>query len=325
MNRLPFAGPFRSNLEGIFGYLMEPIVLVTGGAGFIGTHLVRALSGRQREIVVLDDLSAGHVDGLPTGTRVIQHDISDPSTPDVVARISPAIVIHAAAQVSVARSMGDPQRDLEVNVIGTRHVVDGARSAGTRRLVFLSSGGAIYGETDDATEDDPPRPASYYGVHKWVAERYVMLSGVSHGIARLANVYGPEQRADLEGGVAAIFAQALATDRELTIHGDGRQRRDFIHVDDVARAIALMVESRRDGVWNVGTGLGTSVVDLLGTMERVAGRSAQRRFGPARLGDIRSSTLRVDRIRNELGWHPRVGLETGLATVLPGQPAPKHP
>lgn len=291
------------------------MILVTGGAGFIGSHVVDALLAVGEEPVVLDDFSTGDGANLPANVDVVEADIADPG---VVARIStlrPRAVIHAAAQVSVAASMEDPARDLAVNVGGTANVLAGARSAGAERFVFLSSGGGIYGETDGAAEDTLSRPKSYYGAHKYLAERYVEMDGISYAIARLANVYGPRQRTDLEGGVVAIFAERLREGLPVTINGTGEQSRDFVHVADVVDALLLMADSRLDGTWNVGTGRAVSVLELLRALEAEIQPAVEVRHGPARYGDVRRSRLSIEAIERDLGWRPGYDLAKGVATM----------
>ena len=287
-------------------------VLITGGAGFIGSHIARGVAARGWDPVILDDLSTGSRAAIPTGVELVLHDISRSDTADVVALIGADVVIHAAAQVSVARSMADPARDRAVNVVGTERVLEGSERGGAQRIVFLSSGGAVYGEASGAAEDDAPRPASYYGAHKWVAERYVELSRIPHGIARIANVYGPGQRSDLEGGVVAIFKERLLAGDAIVVHGDGEQVRDFIHVEDVVDAVLAMASSERSSTWNVGTSRETSVLGLLYETEGVLRRTATVTFGPARPGDVRRSSLDIGRIRSQLGWRPRLTLAEGL-------------
>lgn len=307
-------------------------VLVTGGAGFIGSALVRALVGRGDSVAVLDNLSSGSAAAVPAGCELVQADIADATSVDAVASLAPEVVIHAAAQISVVQSQADPERDRQVNLVGTAHVLEGARRAGAHRFVFLSSGGAVYGETSGASEQDLPVPASYYAIHKLAAEHYVAVSsaasgggsavsGMSYAIARLANVYGPGQRADLEGGVVAIFASALSSGAPVTIYGSGEQRRDFVHVADVVTAVLAMVDaavpaSRAGGTWNVGTGESTSINELLSVMESAAGVTVERRFAPARAGELQDSRLLISRIHDDLGWSPSVSLADGVRTVL---------
>lgn len=298
-------------------------VLVTGGVGFIGSHVVDRLLAAGATPVVLDDFSGGNRANLPPGVEVIEADVADPATADRVAAAAPVAVVYAAAQVSVPRSLADPARDRAVNLLGTAHVIEGARRAGERKVVFLSTGGGIYGETvEPADEECLPRPKAFYSVHKWAAERYLELSGLPYAIARLANVYGPRQRSDLEGGVVAIFAERLAAGEPISVYGNGGQRRDFVHVDDVTAAILAMLGSRTHGMWNVGTGRATTIDELLAAAERVCGAAAEVTRHPAHAGDVFSSCLAVGKIERELGWRPTVSLDVGLRTLRPATPSP---
>jgi UDP-glucose 4-epimerase len=211
--------------------------LVTGGAGFIGSHIVDALVEAGCRTTVIDDVSTGSATNLNAAASLVTHDIADPDVARLVEEIAPEVVIHAAAQASVPLSMEDPARDRSVNLDGTRHVLEGARRAGVKRIVFLSSGGAVYGSTDGATEMTVPAPESYYGIHKLAAEAYVALSGIPYANLRLANIYGPRQRPGLEGAVVAVFSSRVASGLPVKIHGDGQQSRDFVYVADVVGAV----------------------------------------------------------------------------------------
>lgn len=291
-------------------------VLVTGGAGFIGSHIVDALVARGDEVVVLDDLSGGSRDNLPPGVPILEIDVADPASVKMIAGARPPAVVHAAAQVSVAHSMADPARDREVNVVGTAHVLEGAKQAGCERVVFISTGGAIYGETSGAGEAAMPRPKSYYSAHKYLAERYFEMSGLSYGIARLANVYGPRQRSDLEGGVVSIFSERLQAGEPIVIQGSGQQYRDFVYVADVVSAVLAMLDSRLDGTWNVATGRPTTVLELLAALETRIAPATTIRHEASRPGDLFASVLLNDQIRQDLGWQPRFDLAAGLDDML---------
>lgn len=291
-------------------------MLVTGGAGFIGSHVVERLVADGEPVVVLDDLSEGSAAFLPAEAELVTADVADLATRDLIAHLRPRAIIHAAAQISVPRSMVEPARDRAVNLVGTEHVIAAAQACGGVRVVFLSSGGGIYGETPaPAAEDAPPRPKSYYSVHKYAAEQYLELSGLPYATARLANVYGPRQRAGLEGAVAAIFAERLQAGLPVAIHGDGEQRRDFVHVTDAADALVALLRSPLNGVWNVGSGQPVTINTLLATAERVFGPAVAVRYVPARAGDVTTSTLDVRMIARDLGWRARVDLEAGLRTL----------
>ena len=291
-------------------------VLVTGGAGFIGSHLVDRLRAGGANPVVLDDFSGGALGNVPDGTPVVHIDVSDPASIERIADLRPDAIVHAAAQVSVPRSMAEPERDRAVNLIGTANVIEGAHRAGGSRIVFLSTGGGIYGETiEPATEESLPRPKAFYSVHKYAAERYLELSGLPYAIARLANVYGPRQRSDLEGGVVAIFAERLAAGQPITIFGTGEQRRDFVHAADVVDALLIMLSATENGMWNVGTGRPTTINELLREAEAIFGpATAVERF-PTRAGDVFSSCLAVDKIARDVGWRPSLSLADGLRTL----------
>jgi UDP-glucose 4-epimerase len=291
-------------------------VLVTGGAGFIGSHVVDQLGRAGARAIVLDDFSSGDPANLPAGVEVIRADIANPEVIAAIAAARPDAIVHAAAQVSVPRSMADPDRDRAVTRVGTEHVLAGAQAAGGARDVFVSTGGGIYGETPEpATEQTLPRPKAYYSIHKYAAERYLELSGLPYAIARLANVYGPRQRSDLEGGVAAILAERLAAGLPITIYGTGEQRRDFVHVTDVVRALVAMLHSDANGMWNVGTGAMTTVNELLRATERVFGAATAVTYAPSRAGDVFQSCLAIDAIQRDLGWAPTLSLAEGLRTL----------
>lgn len=292
------------------------MILVTGGAGFIGSHIVRALVESGMDVVVLDDLSSGSSCNLPSGVRLIQADVSDARVSGVITELRPSAVIHAAAQVSVSSSVLDPARDRAVNVEGTANVISGSLKAGVERFVFLSSGGAVYGECDGASEFTLPKPASYYGAHKYLAERYLELSGLSYATARLANVYGPGQRAGLEGGVVAIFLEKLLGGDHITINGTGSQSRDFVYVSDVGDAVLTMLDSCLNGTWNVGTGLSTTILDLLLVLEDELGTTPSKSHVPPRPGDVENSRLLPDKFCKDLGWTPRHSLSSGLKQTL---------
>jgi len=291
-------------------------ILVTGGAGFIGSHIVDALRDRGDELIVLDDFSSGRRGNVAPSVELIDADIALSRTIDVIANVKVDAVVHAAAQASVPRSMADPKRDRAVNLLGTEHIISGAKRADAHRVVFLSTGGGIYGNTGEpATEKSLPRPKAFYSVHKYAAERYLELSGMGYAIARLANVYGLRQQSNLEGGVVAIFAEGLATRQPITIYGTGEQRRDFVHVQDVVGALLRMLDSGTNGMWNVGSGQATTINALLATMEDAIAPASAVRYEAARIGDVFSSCLSVEKIEKELGWRPEISLADGVAML----------
>jgi len=290
--------------------------IVTGGAGFIGSHLVDRLVAEGLEVLVIDDLSTGRAGNVPDGTELAVRDIAEGRLEALFRRWRPDVVFHLAAQASVSRSVQDPARDMAVNVLGTHHVAGAARDRGAR-LVFVSSGGAIYGETRRAaTELTPPAPMSYYGVHKLAAEGHVILAASEHAILRPSNVYGPRQVGGLEGAVVAAFIEQARGDQILEIHGSGAQSRDFIHVTDVVEALwQLSGPTAPNGTWNVSSGRSISVADLAAVIERAIGHPLARRHARRRAGDVDRSAISAARLRR-LGWKPTVGLARGVRELL---------
>ncbi|HEV8601912.1 MAG TPA: NAD-dependent epimerase/dehydratase family protein [Gaiellaceae bacterium] len=288
--------------------------LVTGGAGFIGSHVAEGLLARGDEVVVLDDLSNGKRENLPEGARFVEGDICD-SQNGLFAEFRPEVCFHLAAQVDVRVSVARPEHDGRVNILGTVQLLEAALEHETQ-IVFSSTGGAIYGECEGpATEDAPRRPLAPYGVSKLAGEEYLAaynrLHGTRHVSLRFGNVYGPRQDPHGEAGVVAIFFNRLASGETPRIFGDGRQTRDYVFVGDVVRA-TLAAEQRDGGVYNVGTGRETSVLELFELCRRVAGKDVEPAFAPPRPGELERSVLDPGRAVDELGWRPERNLEEGL-------------
>jgi len=287
---------------------------VTGGAGFIGSHVVDALVARGDEVHVVDNFATGRRENLNEAATLSELDIREPLA-GLFEEIQPELVVHLAAQADVGTSVERPLFDAEVNVVGTLNVLEAARPHGAQ-LVFSSTGGAIYGECERAArEEDERRPLSPYGTAKLAAEEYLAtwnrLHGTRHVALRFANVYGPRQLAKLEGGVVAIFTDRLRAGEGVTIFGDGEQTRDYVYVGDVVAAVLAAV-GRDGGVFNVGTGTETSVNELFDGVRRVAGVESKPTHAPARAGDVLRSFLDVSRSERELGWRPQTPLEEGL-------------
>jgi UDP-glucose 4-epimerase len=283
--------------------------VVTGGAGFIGSHVADALVARGDEVTVVDDLSTGRREHVNEAATLLVHDVREPFEVDA------DVVYHLAAQADVGTSMERPGFDAAVNVVGTVNALEAARAAGAQ-LVFTSTGGAIYGDVArPADEEAERRPVSAYGIAKLAAEAYVggwnRIHRSRHVVLRLANVYGPRQSAALEGGVVSIFMERLARGEETLVFGDGKQSRDFVYVGDVVAAV-LAGGAAAGGIFNVGTGIETSVNDLHRLCARTVGVDAQPRHMDARPGDARRSILDAGRAGRELGWRPQVPLEEGL-------------
>jgi UDP-glucose 4-epimerase len=288
--------------------------VVTGGAGFIGSHVVEALLARGDEVTVVDDLSRGRRENVPEEARLVEHDIREGLEP-LFDEARPEVCFHLAAQVDVRVSVDRPVHDADVNVLGTVAVLEAARRHDAQ-VVFASTGGAIYGECDrPAPESAERRPLAPYGVSKLAGEEYLAaydrLYGGGHVSLRYGNVYGPRQDPHGEAGVVAIFLGRLAAGEAPRIFGDGTQTRDYVYAGDVAQA-TLAALGRNGGVYNVGTGAETSVVELYELCRRVAGSSLEAEPAAARLGELQRSVLDVGKAERELGWRPGVSLEEGL-------------
>jgi UDP-glucose 4-epimerase len=288
--------------------------VVTGGAGFIGSHVVDALLARGDEVHVLDDLSKGRRMNVPAGAELYEADVRG-EVHGVFGAARPEVCFHLAAQADVRVSVERPDFDAEVNVLGTLHVLEAARRYGTK-VVFSSTGGAIYGECDGPADEDHPRnPLSPYGVSKLAGEEYISaysrLYGASHVSLRYGNVYGPRQDPHGEAGVVAIFMSRLRDGGTPQIFGDGTQTRDYVYVGDVVAA-TLAAAAHEGGVLNVGTGVETSVLDLYERIQRATGVERAAEFAPARPGELQRSVLDATRAQRELGWTPEHSLDQGL-------------
>ena len=304
--------------------------LVTGGAGFIGSNLVDALIARGDEVTVVDDISTGRESNLSSalaaGVRLEQLDVRDAAALSALtAAVAPATIFHLAAQIDVRKSLDDPAFDAAVNIGGTANVLDAARDAGTGRVVFVSTGGAIYGEGAGKAlpldESAPIEPFSAYGQSKFAAEGYLALYERLYDLStmalRLGNIYGPRQDPLGEAGVIAIFCGLLASGGRPTVFGDGTQTRDYIYVGDVVDAALAAADSSVTGPVNIGTGREASVLDLIEILGGIAGREDfAPQFAAPRAGEVQRISLAAGRAASELGWRPRVELEDGLRRTL---------
>lgn len=313
-------------------------VLVTGGAGFIGSHVCDRLARAGHELVILDDLSTGHPENIHTQARFYQLELDSPWLEELFRIERPEAVVHQAAQASVQRSVEDPVFDARVNVLGTVALLQACVRHRVQRFLFASTGGALYGEAEKipTPEEAPTRPVSPYGASKLAAEGYLRtfhdLSGLSYASLRYANVYGPRQDPHGEAGVVAIFSRQLLRGEPAVITGDGRQTRDFVYVEDVAQANLLALDSGECGAFNVGTGIETDVLTVFGHLKELTGSGQDPRHGTARTGEQRRSAVDPARIRQAMGWEPHTGLRQGLeATVrffrdqAPPEPAGPDP
>jgi UDP-glucose 4-epimerase len=296
-------------------------VLVTGGAGFIGSHLTDALLARGDEVSVVDDLSAGRTARLDERAVLHKLSVTDAGPLNaVIGAARPELICHLAAQIDVRASVADPAGDARTNVVGTVNVLEAARLAGAR-VLFCSSGGALYGRDAPipSLEDVAPLPESPYGVAKYCAEQYVglynRLHGTAHSSLRLANVYGPRQDPTGEAGVITIFCGRLLAGEQPTIYGDGTQTRDYVYVGDVVAAFLAAAGHSRPGTWNIGTGAEVSVLRLATMIGDVAGRPADPKFAPMRAGELQRSAIAVERAERDLGWTARMPLADGVRAV----------
>lgn len=305
--------------------------LVTGGAGFIGSTLVDRLLAEGHSVDVIDDLSSGSLANLAEARadrghdlKVHQIDIREPGVVDLIARREPEVVFHLAAQADVRVSVARPAHDASINVIGSLQVLEGARLAGARKVVFASSGGTIYGEPAPSElpvkESHPQQPVSPYGVAKKVVTDYLHAYRELHSLEftslAMANIYGPRQDPHGEAGVVAIFAGLLLEGKPCTVFGDGQQTRDFVYVDDAVDAFVRAADRGSGLLCNIGTGTETSVNDLYAAMAAAAGTDAAPQHAPARPGELARSCLDPSRAALHLGWEPWTDLSTGVTEVL---------
>jgi len=296
--------------------------LLTGGAGFIGSHIADRLLARGHEVAIVDDLSSGKRENVSEEAELYVQDIRS-GCADVFQEFRPQTLCHQAAQMDVRRSVREPDFDADINVLGTVRLLQNSLRYGVEKVIFASTGGAVYGEQKEfpAPEDHPQYPVSPYGVSKLAGERYLHFYGVQYGISyvalRYANVYGPRQDPHGEAGVVAIFSGNLAAGKVSTINGSGEQTRDYVYVGDVARANVLALEGEApNGAYNVGTGIETSVNELYDRMRRLSRKQGLPHRGPQPRGEQERSCVDPSRAARALNWRPEVDLDTGLKETL---------
>jgi UDP-glucose 4-epimerase len=304
--------------------------LVTGGAGFIGSNLTDALLARGDEAIIVDDLSTGRRENieqaLANGATLVEADIRDRAAIEEIAgRERPEAIFHLAAQIDVRKSIADPAFDASINVGGTANVLEAARAAEVRRVVFSSTGGAIYGEGDGQelplSENAPLAPEAPYGQSKFAGEGYLSLYERLYGLSsvplRLGNVYGPRQDPLGEAGVVAIFCGCLREGKQPTVFGDGKQTRDYIYVGDVVSAMLAAAEAETSGPINIGTGIETDVLELVSALGEIGGAGDfEPEFAPPRTGEVQRISIDPARAASELGWRAEMGLKEGLRVTL---------
>jgi UDP-glucose 4-epimerase len=297
-------------------------IVVTGGAGFIGSHIADAYVAAGHDVTVIDNLSSGHRHNVPAKARFEQADIRSPEAAAVIARVRPDVINHHAAQMNVRVSVEKPAFDADINVLGFLNLLEAGRAAGTKTVIFASSGGTVYGEPEvfPCPETHSTHPICPYGVSKLTGEHYLYyyarIFGFRTVALRYANVYGPRQDPHGEAGVIAIFCQRTLAGEESLIFGDGLQTRDYVFVGDVVRANVAALTTDYAGAINIGTGRETNVVELFETIDRLTGGKGRVRHVEAKDGEVRRSVLDVSHAGRVLGWTPQISLDQGLAKAV---------
>jgi UDP-glucose 4-epimerase len=300
-------------------------IMVTGGAGFIGSHIVDEYLSAGHDVIVVDNLSTGRRINLNPAARFFEIDISDGDLRQLLEAERPDVINHQAAQIDVRRSVEDPGYDARVNILGSLNLLEAGRAAGVKKIIFASTGGAIYGEQDyfPADEKHPNRPLSPYGIAKLSVEKYLdfyrAVHGIDYTVLRYANVYGPRQNPKGEAGVVAVFCERMMKKAAPVINGDGKQTRDYVYVGDVVRANLLALEAREgasNNIFNIGTGIEMDVNTIFHILQRYLGTDFPEQHGPSKAGEQRRSVLDSRHAWELLGWRPGFDLETGLKLTL---------
>jgi UDP-glucose 4-epimerase len=298
-------------------------ILVTGGAGFIGSHVVDLFVAKGYEVVIIDDLSTGHASNLNPAARFYQIDIRSPQVREVFEAEKPDYVSHHAAQMDVRRSVAEPLVDASINILGSINLLEYAREFGVKRIVYISTGGAVYGEPEKlpCDENHPINPICQYGASKHTVEHYLYMYHVNYGLSytvlRYPNVFGPRQDPHGEAGVVSIFTGKMLSGEQVVINGDGDQTRDFVYVGDCARAnyLALTI-AHQPGIYNLGWGRPTSINEIFSTLAKITGYALPVQHGPAKVGETRHIYLDASKVKKEFGWAPTVTLEEGLEKTV---------
>jgi len=297
-------------------------ILVTGGAGFIASHVVDAYIAEGHEVTVVDDLSSGKMENVNAGAKFVQTNIQDEALDQLFATSSFDLVSHHAAQMDVRRSVTDPKFDASVNVLGTLNLLENCIRHKVKKVIFSSTGGAIYGEqeTFPADEEHPTWPICPYGITKLTCEKYLFyykeIFGLEHVIFRYANVYGPRQNPHGEAGVVAIFTEKLLRDEQPVINGDGKQTRDYVYVSDLVRANVMALDYPESDVFNLGTSVESDVNQIFGYLNEFTGAGKSEEHGPAKAGEQKRSCLNINKAAEKLGWKPEVTLQEGLKQTV---------
>lgn len=300
-----------------------PKILVTGGAGFIGSHVVDLFIAQGYDVVIVDDLSTGRVSNLNPLAKFYEMDIRSPKIRELFETERPDYVSHHAAQMDVRRSVAQPLFDADVNILGSINLIEAARAVNLKRFIYISTGGAVYGEPErvPVEETDPINPICQYGASKHTVEHYLFMYhynyGLKYTVLRYPNVFGPRQNPHGEAGVVAIFTGRMMTGEQVVVNGDGDQTRDFVYVGDCARAnlLAATVE-HKPGIYNIGRGLPTSVNDIFSALAKVTNYPYPVQHGLAKVGETRHIYLNAVKAKQDLGWEPTISLEDGLTRTV---------
>lgn len=296
--------------------------LVTGGAGFIGSHIVDALIRRHIRVYVVDDLSTGRIKNVNPNAKFFKLSVVSPEFPKLIRRLKPDVIFHTAAQIDVRHSVADPGHDAQVNILGTIEAAHAAAACGVKKIVFSSSGGVMYPNhlRPPYSEKTPAEPISPYGISKRAGEMYLAYEQAVHGLPcmtlRYANVYGPRQSSKGEAGVIAIFTDRLLRAQAVTINGAGTQTRDFVFVDDVVKANMLAMQKNAHGIFNIGTGKETNVNTLFRKLKKLTASDVPENHGPACTGEVMRSSLDARKAGRELGWKSDISLDEGLKRTV---------
>lgn len=296
-------------------------ILVTGGAGFIGSNLVDALIEANHEVIIIDDLSSGKEDYLNPKAKFYKMDVCSDEIAEIFRKELPEYVFHLAAQINAPASLSEPVLDGKINVLGSLNVFQNCIDCRVNKIIFMSSGGAIYGDTNEPADENFKLNAdNLYGVHKFTIEKDLELLGkhfrVDHVILRPANVYGPRQYKGGEGAVVAVFTANGLNGEESTLFGDGSQTRDFVYVGDLVKACLLSLEDGTKGVYNIGTGQKTNLLDLIQAIEKVLGKNIKIKQAEKRKGDVQNSVLDSRKIKSDKNWSAETSLEEGVAKTI---------
>ncbi len=297
-------------------------ILVTGGAGFIASHIVDAYLEQGHAVVIIDNLSTGRIENVNPKAKFIKADIQDEKIADIFKAEKFDVVNHHAAQMDVRRSVEDPIYDAKINALGLLNILQNCMKHGVKKVVFASSGGAIYGEQDyfPADENHKTQPYSPYGITKLIGEKYLFFYALTYGVKytalRYANVYGPRQNPHGEAGVVAIFATRLLRGEQPIINGTGEQTRDFVYVKDVVQANVLALKQTENDMLNIGTATETNINELYGVLNKLAGSNFDEKHGPAKEGEQMRSVVDYGKAQRIMGWNPRYSLQQGLQETI---------